>query len=381
MAKISENSLVEKSRFLIGMQAPDYELGELQILDTYLARINARDPKTQAVTFTKEEYESLMGLIDSRPETLIKRTKGLLGKVVTIPRADGKKGWTQLTLFTKAECIQDDYGGYVVNLKCNPDLESVFFNIEEVGYLRYRLKNILPLTSKHSMLMYIYFKDNLFRKTFEVDLKQFRETLGVHKMKTYESFKYFKRDVLDKGLLELNEKTDIKVSYERKTRGKLTTGLIFTVSGKAVEIPKLPELPAPVDSDEPEQLGLEAMSDDADELTDYGFWRSALPDDQNVTDDQIDLLLAAAKLSHWYGTIPEDYDAYDRKQLLHTYFRRQDVYVRAHGPRHSYVGYMRAALAGNHADVEDVKPIDVNQNFDTDDFFNAAVARGKTLPN
>lgn len=238
MSRIDENSLVEKSRFLLGMKAPSYELGELKILDTYLARINARDPETQAVTFTKEEYESLMGFADSRPETLKKRTEGLLGKVVTIPLEDGKKGWRKLTLFTKAECIQDEYGGYVVNLNCNPELQPVFFDMKNAGYLRYRLKNILPLTSKYSALLYIYLKDNMFRTPFEISLKEFKERLNITAPR-YEGFKYLRAEILDKAISEINEKTDINISYERKTRGRITIGLVFNVHGKPAQL--LPE--------------------------------------------------------------------------------------------------------------------------------------------
>jgi len=235
MSVINENSIVEKSRFLLGMKAPNYELGELKILDTYLARINARDPETQAVTFTKEEYESLMGFSDSRPETLKKRTEGLLGKVVTIPLEDGKKGWRKLTLFTKAECIQDEYGGYVVNLNCNPELQPIFFNVENAGYLRYRLKNILPLTSKYSALLYIYLKDNMFRAPFEIPLNEFRERLEITAPR-YEGFKYLRAEIIDKVVGEINEKTDIDVSYERKTRGRITVSLIFDVKGKPAQV-------------------------------------------------------------------------------------------------------------------------------------------------
>lgn len=238
MSGINENSIVEKSRFLLGMKAPNYELGELKILDTYLARINARDPETQAVTFTKEEYESLMGFTDSRPETLKKRTEGLLGKVVTIPLEEGKKGWRKLTLFTKAECIQDEYGGYIVNLNCNPELQPIFFNVENAGYLRYRLKNILPLTSKYSALLYIFLKDNMFRTPFEVSLRELKERLNITAPR-YDGFKYLRAEILDKAINEINEKTDIDVSFERKTRGRITVGLIFNVKGKPAQM--LPE--------------------------------------------------------------------------------------------------------------------------------------------
>lgn len=232
LSEINGDMIVEKSRFLLGMKAPSYELGELKVLDTYLARINARDPETKLVKFTKAEYEQLMGLKQIKPQLLKKNTQALLGKVVTIPYGDN--GYDQYTLFTHARCRKDpETFEWLVELGCNEKLEPIFFNLESVGYLRYRLKNIVPLTSKYSVMLYLYFKDNIFRQTFEISLKELREKLGVEDNKTYESFKYFKRDIIDKCVAEINKNTDIHISYERKTRGRLTIGLVFTVKGKA----------------------------------------------------------------------------------------------------------------------------------------------------
>ena len=238
MSSLKDNMVVEKSRFLLGMKAPSYEIGELKILDTYLARINARDPETKLVKFTKGEYEELMGLKQIKTPQLKKHTQALLGKVVTLPY--GNNGYEQFTLFTHARCDQDkETLEWTVELGCNEKLEPIFFNLEEAGYLRYRLKNILPLSSKHSVLLYLYFKDNMFRAPFEISLKELREKLGIEDNKTYESFKYFKRDIIDKCISEINKLTDIDVSYERKTRGRITVGLIFNVKGKPAQF--LPE--------------------------------------------------------------------------------------------------------------------------------------------
>lgn len=342
MASINGNMIVEKSRFLLGMKAPNYELGELKILDTYLARINARDPETQAVTFTKEEYEALMGFTDSRPETLKKRTEGLLGKVVTIPLEDGKKGWRKYTLFTKAECIQDEYGGYVVNLNCNPELQPVFFDVKHAGYLRYRLKNILPLNSKHSVLLYLYFKDNMFRQPLELSLRELREKLGIEKNKTYESFKYLKRDIIDKCVSEINELTDIDVFYERKTRGRVTVGLIFNVKGKPTQ---------PMLEDDMEQLDMfdeGFLSEDSEELDRIEFFRCALKDDgAGLSNEQIDELQLAARQSE-YATSMFPIDPTELDLKLHSYIMTQDRYTRSRAPK-NYYAYLLQAIKENYA--------------------------------
>lgn len=234
MSSLKENMMVEKSRFLLGMKAPNYEIGELKVLDTYLARINARDPETKLVKFTKAEFEQLMGLKQIKPHLLKKNTQSLLGKVVTIPY--GKKGWEQYTLFTHARCDQDEETlEWTVELGCNEKLEPIFFNIESAGYLRYRLQNVINLTSRYSVLLYLYLKDNMFRTPFELSLKEFKERLDITAPR-YDGFKYLRAEILDKAIGEINEKTDIDVSYERKTRGRITVGLIFYVKGKPAQL-------------------------------------------------------------------------------------------------------------------------------------------------
>lgn len=343
MASINENSMVEKSRFLLGMKAPNYELGELKILDTYLARINARDPETKLVRFTKGEYERLMGLKQIKAPQLKKYTQAMLGKVVTIPY--GKRGYEQYTLFTHARCDQDpETLEWTVELGCNEKLEQVFFNIEEAGYLRYRLRNILPLTSKYSVLFYLYFKDNIFRQTFEISLRELREKLGVEDNKTYESFKYFKRDIIDKCVTEINDLTDIDISYERKTRGRLTVGLVFNVKSKPRLLDDGMEQLELFDEEIPDEA-LEALEQEDDIIA---FYRTALKDDgKGLTDEQIDELQLAAKQSA-FGSSLFPMDSTERDIKLHSYIMAQDRYTRSRAPK-KYFNYLLDAVKNDYA--------------------------------
>ena len=68
---LDEKYVVEKSKALVWAQFQDYSSGELKILDTYLSRIDPRNPNSSLVTFTKKEYAELMGLdSDIRTEQL-----------------------------------------------------------------------------------------------------------------------------------------------------------------------------------------------------------------------------------------------------------------------------------------------------------------------
>lgn len=222
---LKDTYLVQKSEPLLLMRTVPFELGELKILDTYLARINSHDENCRTVTFTKAEYEQLMGLEKCNLNTLKKYTKAMLGKVVELPMPDG---YIQFTLFTKSVCKKNEYDQRIIELTCSEEAKSVFFNIDKLGYLQYELQNILCLTSKYSLLLYLYLRKERYRFDWVISLKELREQrLDIKKNDYYLNFKYFKRDILDKAVSEINEKTDIKFTYSTEKTGKRVTSIRF----------------------------------------------------------------------------------------------------------------------------------------------------------
>jgi len=181
----------------------------------------------------------------------------------------------------------------------------------------------------------------MFRGVFEIGLKELRKLLGANK-KSYESFKEFRRAVLDKALTEVNEKTDITASFERKVRGRLTIGLTFTVKGKPMPL---------MIEEEAEQL---TLLDDIDEedTTTIEFFRTALKESSSLSNEQIEEIQLTARQSYYASML-----AYDRHLhgieldvALHKYIMAQDRYVRARNPK-NYYSYLLDAIKENYAEV------------------------------
>ncbi len=222
---LNETYIVQKSEPLLLMRTVPFELGELKILDTYLSRINSHDEECKTVTFTKAEYEKLMGMTQTRVETLKKYTKSMLQKVVEVPMSDG---FRQFTLFTCADYKKDEYGQWTIKLSCSDQAQELFFNIEQLGYLKYEIQNILSLTSKYSFLLYLYLRKERYRVDWTIPLQELREQkLDIKNNETYLNFKYFKRDILEKSVSEINEKTDIKFIYEPIKTGRQISAIKF----------------------------------------------------------------------------------------------------------------------------------------------------------
>ena len=227
---LDERHLVEKSKALVWAKFQDYSSGELKILDTYLSRIDARNPDTSLVTFTKKEYADLMGLdANIRTEQLKAYTSGLLSNVVTIDLPG--EGYVQYPLFSEAKCyLNKDSGQVTIEVDCNHKLKPVFFQLAETRYVRYRLKNIISLKGQYSVRLYPKLKDRPFGWTISV--KELREMLGATKA-SYDVFKDFNKHVLQKAVKEINEITDITVTTENIRKGKSVVSIKFNVTEKS----------------------------------------------------------------------------------------------------------------------------------------------------
>lgn len=244
---------VQKSDPLVLMRSVPFSLGELKILDTYISRINASDDTKRTVIFTKEEYEELMGLTCADPRFLEKNTDGLLGKIVTLKMPN--KDFFKFVLFSKAYYHKDEYGKPVVELTCTEEARDLFFCIGKYHYFKYTLENVIHLNRKSSYLLYLHIVSNRYRKEWEVDLNELRDSvLDCKGQASYQEYKIFKNRVLDPAVKEINEKTDCHFKYQAIKRGRRVASIkfIYHPMEHQIEEPARPELPDGRDLDEQE---------------------------------------------------------------------------------------------------------------------------------
>lgn len=228
--ELSAKNTVEKSRGLMEFQRP-FSLGELKVLDTYLSRINARDPSCREVRFSKNEYEKLLDIKQMRASQIEKYTSMLNNGQMLFITEDSPNTWRKINLFEECSCHQDEYEQWWITLKCTEAAIPYFFELEKAGYLKYRLANILNLKSIYSYTLYQYLLANSFRVKFEVRVSDLREEIGCD-TERYKQFKFFNSEVLKKAVDEVNEKTDISVEYEPVKYGRTVVKIKFTVTTK-----------------------------------------------------------------------------------------------------------------------------------------------------
>lgn len=238
--------LINKSKPLTTLSHTSMTLPEFKILDAYLSRIDCHKPNERYVRFEKGELEKLLGVEKINKSDLNKRLRNLF-QTLEIHDKRKPKGFTLIALFTKAEYEQDEDGLWQVNLACSSAAMEYIFNPESLTYLKYRLKNVINLTSRYSYILFLYLLDNRWRKDWDMPLEELKQLLNCT-ADTYTEYKRFNDLVLKKCQKEINEKTDINFTYEPMKKGRKVMAIQFIIETVADLLIS--------DEEDPDQLSL-----------------------------------------------------------------------------------------------------------------------------
>lgn len=225
------NLIVQKSLPLFSLWQSDMSLAEFKILDTYLSRINSREPDKRTVVFTKGELEQLLEVKKINKPQLAARLKNL-GRFVDIADGNSRKVH-QIALFEEAYGELDENGQWTVRLTCTAKAMKYIFNVDKLGYLRYRLHSIISLKSRYAYILFLFLEHNRYRKAFEVSIEELRQRLNCAE-EFYNEFKYFNQRILQRCQTEIHEKTECRFTYEPIKTGRRVTAVRFTIESIAV---------------------------------------------------------------------------------------------------------------------------------------------------
>jgi plasmid replication initiation protein len=275
LGKDEDKLLVQKSIPLFALWQSDLTLAEFKILDTYLARIDSHKPERRAVMFEKGEIEELFGVKKINIQDLQIRLKHLMGNVIEIPDKNAKKGFEFVTLFEYAEAVQDDYGCWQLNLECTQKAMKYFFNIEHIGYLRYKLRCITSLTSRYTYIMFIYLELNRFRKKWNVDLEVLKHILHCESEELYKQFKFFNQKILKKTQQEMLEKTECRYTYTPIKKGRTVVAVHF----------ELESLSKNILEEDDDQITIEQWQEAVEEKRQHELWQEPL-ESFDLTEEQ-----------------------------------------------------------------------------------------------
>ena len=105
----------------------------------------------------------------------------------------------------------------------------------ESEFTSYRLEKVSGMSSVHAVRLYELLVQYLTIAKREIALANLRESLGL--TDEYKAIKDFKKRVLDVAVAQINEHSDIRVSYTQRKTGRAVTHLIFAITPEPKSAP------------------------------------------------------------------------------------------------------------------------------------------------
>ena len=118
----------------------------------------------------------------------------------------------------------------IIRVLITPDLLSYIIWLKQ--YTSFRLENILNLGSSHAIKLYQLVVQYKAIGERRVSLDDLRSILGISNSKSYLAYKGIKQRILEISKREINEKTDITMSYSEIKKSRKVEAIKFKITKK-----------------------------------------------------------------------------------------------------------------------------------------------------
>ena len=133
----------------------------------------------------------------------------------------------------------------ILEITFAPDVVPLITRLEK-HFTSYQIQQVTQLTGKYAIRLYeLLIAWREVGKVPQIELSEFRAKLGVEDDE-YKAMNHFKSRVLEPSIKQINQHTDITVSYEQHKRGRTITGFSFRFKQKSqpkIEVKRDPNTP------------------------------------------------------------------------------------------------------------------------------------------
>lgn len=142
--------------------------------------------------------------------------------------------YRQLWMFQRVDYL---LGQGIIEIKLTEDITPYLFDLKE-NFTSYELASALRLTSKYAKRIYQYcsqWKDQ--GETKKYDIQDFKQMLGLLDDKGKDKavrMSDFRESVLDVAVKQINEHTELHISYKLEKRVRTFKNIVFTVKTQAL---------------------------------------------------------------------------------------------------------------------------------------------------
>ncbi|MBF0231925.1 MAG: replication initiation protein, partial [Desulfamplus sp.] len=217
---MNDKALIIKANQLIEAKYK-LSLSEQKIVLNYISKIKPGDDDFQEYSFTVDEIRDALGL-SKKTKSLYEDLYQLSEQIFSKPLGmKDEKGFVFFNWFSKIR-----FDGSTLTLRSDPDLKPYLLQLKS-HFTKYQLKNVIRLKSIYAIRIYELMKQYEKIGCRKFNLEELKELLGIKGK--YEQFFNFRKRVLEPAERELNEFTDLCISYGHIKTGKKVTGIEFII--------------------------------------------------------------------------------------------------------------------------------------------------------
>lgn len=212
---IKANEIIQKAKFDLGLL-------EQKTFCYAVSKIKPDDKEGKEYTFSINEYCDVCGIKrnDGRTiENVKEALQRLRDKSFYLVNEDGAHiliGWlSKVVVLPKSGKIK---------IRFDEDMQNYLMGLYN-NYTQYSLLCVLPMHSSYSIRMYELLKSYAGLKHKDFDIDELKKKLAA----PYERFPDFRRKVIEVAVREINQYTDIEISWEPIKRGRKVVKVHFDI--------------------------------------------------------------------------------------------------------------------------------------------------------
>jgi plasmid replication initiation protein len=182
------------------------------------------------LTIEAKRFAAMFGMEEGSVYGQLKEArKSLFNRFIVVRDVDPVSGFERVNELRWLSTASYIDGAGAIQIRFGQDIVPYISHLES-EFTTYRLEKIGRMSSVHAVRLYELLVQYLSIGRREVELFWLKETLGI--ADEYKAIKDFKKRVLDVAIKQINEHSDIVVSYTQRKTGRAVTHLVFAINCK-----------------------------------------------------------------------------------------------------------------------------------------------------
>lgn len=232
MVNQMENKLIVQDNAITSAR---YEMNALEKNIVYMMMAQLRkDDKADTIYYISvRELMDKTGTQNSYDD-FKRATEQLIGRVLQIHRPNGNL--LQIAMISSAEYI---VGQGIIEIGLDPKIRPYFFDLKQ-NFTAFQLHMALSLDSKYAKRVYEMLAQYKNLGELKIDVIELKRRLYLYDEKSgieqYKNWADFERRILIVAQKEINEKTDLRISYSTIKQGRRINSLVFAIKAGAQQM-------------------------------------------------------------------------------------------------------------------------------------------------